>query len=105
MKLQLSRLVSLLLLTIVVCTSFKPDNTITIKGKIIQSQNNKAVEKAYVYIISGEEETLSLADGQFSIRTWQKFPITVVVEHADYLPTKTLLKKNDREILISLQKK
>lgn len=105
MKLQLLRPLAIMLLTIFICTSFTPENTITIKGKIIQGDNKQAIDKAYVYIVSGEEETLSLSDGQFSIRTWQKFPITVVVEHADYQPTKTLLKKPDQEVLISLKKK
>lgn len=104
MKLQSSSAI----LFIWVClfgTSFTPAETITIRGKVIQTDNQQAIKKAYVYIISGEEETLSLSDGQFSIRTWQKFPIKVVVEHRDYLPASALLKKSEHELVISLKKK
>jgi hypothetical protein len=105
MKLQYYRNWAALLLVIIACTSYTQTATTTIKGKIIHSESRKGIDKAYIYIVSGEEETLSLADGKFALETWQKFPVTLVVEHADYVQKKTVLRGNNGALLISLEKK
>ena len=79
--------------------------TVTITGKIIHTESKKAIDNAYIYVIAGEEETLSTKEGVFKLKTWQKFPLTIVVQHTDYTPRNIVLKNPGAELLISLDKK
>lgn len=76
-----------------------------VKGKVIDVSNQAPVEKAYVYIVSGEEEALSLKDGSFEIITWQAFPITVEIKHDQYKAAKIVYKNASESRLIKLQSK
>jgi hypothetical protein len=76
-----------------------------IKGIVVDNSNNTPVEKAYIYIISGEEEALSSKDGSFEIITWQTFPVTIEINHDQYKSAKAIYKNADDRPLIKLQSK
>lgn len=95
-----------LMVIFILFTSYTPSHTtIIISGKIIHTESRKAIDNAYVYVIAGEEETLSTKEGAFKLKTWQKFPIVVVVEHTEYASREIILKKPTVELVISLDKK
>ena len=76
-----------------------------VKGMVIDNSNHTPVEKAYIYIVSGEEEALSLKDGSFEITTWQAFPVTLQIKHEQYKATKIVYKNAAESPLIKLQSK
>lgn len=99
----------LFLLTIVslLQVSSTPEHSLPdlVKGKLIDSLTGLPVEKAYIYIISGEEEALSSKDGSFEIMTWQPFPLAIQVTHDHYRSVKIVFKKGEDRPLIKLQAK
>lgn len=86
-------------------TEIYPASPNTIQGTITNSSTGKTVEKAYVYIISGEEEALTDRKGVFSIATWQELPLTVIVEHPAYKKKKLVIKDASEHQFIRLDPK
>jgi hypothetical protein len=82
-----------------------PASPYTIQGTITNSSTGKTVDKAYVYIISGEEEALTDRKGVFSIATWQELPVTVIVEHAAYKKKRLIIKDATEHQFIRLEPK
>ena len=76
-----------------------------IKGTIIDKTTQSPIEKAYIYIISGEEEALSASNGSFEITTWQAFPLTIRINHDQYQNLSVVYKKADDRPVIKLEKK
>jgi len=56
---------------------------VTIKGVVLDTTTNKPVANAYVYIVKGEEESLTDKNGAFSIETWQHLPLLLTVQQAN----------------------
>lgn len=54
-----------------------------VEGKVVSESSNKPIARVYTYIIEGEEEALTDANGRFRIQTWQKFPLTLTVKYRD----------------------
>lgn len=82
-----------------------PGRPSTIKGSIVHSTTGKSIENAYVYIISGEEESLSDKDGSFTISTWQELPVTLVIEHPSFKQKKISTKDTVKKQVITLEPK
>ncbi len=82
-----------------------PAKPATIRGSIVHSSTGKSIENAYVYIISGEEESLSGKDGNFTISTWQQLPVTLVIEHPLYKQKKISAEDAAKKQLIKLEPK
>lgn len=99
----MKRILPLLLVMITVLTSFNNahEQQKIISGKIIGEQN-EGISRAYVYVVAGEEETLSLANGNFLLRTWQKLPLTLVIEHSDFGKQKFVISEIRGSITIKL---
>lgn len=64
-------------------TEIYPGKPAEISGHLV-NETGQRIENAYVYIVSGEEESLSDKNGKFSITTWQQLPVTLVIEHPQY---------------------
>lgn len=54
-----------------------------VEGQVVAESSGKAVSGVHVYIIEGEEEALTDANGNFRIRTWQKFPLQLTAKYRD----------------------
>jgi len=52
----------------------------TIKGKVINAGSQKPIANVLVYVIEGEEESLTNAKGEFTIKTRKAFPIRVTAQ-------------------------
>ena len=93
-----------LLLTTTILTSFdKPfsNQQKTVTGTIV-GKTNKGIPDAYVYVVAGEEETLSVRDGKFSLNTWQPLPLVLVIEHSDFEKQRINIRASDKPVTIKL---
>ena len=100
----MKKLLPALLLATTILTSF--DNSVsnqqkTVTGKIVGA-SNEGVTDAYVYVVAGEEETLSLKDGKFSLKTWQPLPLVLVIEHNDFEKQQIVIRASDKPVTIKL---
>jgi hypothetical protein len=71
---------------------------------VVMGKDNRPVSNAYLFIIKGEEETITGSNGQFALTTWQKFPVSLSVEHPDYKRLKLLIKEADQKQIIKLER-
>jgi hypothetical protein len=81
--------------------SFSPSSEKIIQGRILAS-TNQGVLDAYVYVIPGEEETLSVKDGKFSLKTWQPLPLRIIVEHGDFEKKEIAITSYDKPVTVIL---
>jgi hypothetical protein len=91
----------LLLLSVIPFLNFAPRvNPTVIEGQVVAESSNKPVGKAYVYIVEGEEEALTDANGYFKIQTWQKFPLQLTVKYRDRSPVRiTVSTASGRQVI------
>ena len=90
---------------IVIHTAFYPSLLpAVIKGKVIVEGTAAPVANAYLYILPGEEETVTANDGTFVLKTWQKLPARCTVEHTSYA-RQTVLIRQAGTITVQLQLK
>lgn len=75
------------------------------EGVILLSENDQPVEKALVYITSGEEETTTDEGGTFLLKTWKGLPLEITIEHLEYQTAKYRWEKCCGKIHIKLIKK
>lgn len=75
---------------------------VTLQGKVVDAQSGKPVAAAHVYIVQGEEEVFTSANGEFSLKTWQKYPVTVTVEHKGYKKQSVQFNAETKQLIISL---
>lgn len=52
----------------------------TLKGKVVMADSRKPVSNVLVYVIEGEEESLTNSKGEFSIKTRKDFPVEVTAQ-------------------------
>jgi hypothetical protein len=96
-----------LLLATTILTSF--DNPVsnqqkTVNGTIV-GKANEGISDAYVYVVAGEEETLSVRDGKFSLKTWQPLPLVLVIEHSDFEKQRIIIRASDKPVTIKLSER
>jgi hypothetical protein len=83
--------------------NFRPGNTI--QGVVVGKDNNLPISHAYLFVVKGEEETITGSNGRFAITTWQKFPVSLSVEHPDYKKIKIVIRESDTKQVIKLEQK
>ncbi|BAV08032.1 hypothetical protein FLA_4065 [Filimonas lacunae] len=76
-----------------------------IKGCVLSASDQKPVEKVYVSTVVGEEEALTDKNGNFELNTWEKLPVTLQVQHADFVPEKIVLTDVSQKQVFRLKKK
>ena len=96
--------VYVLLILVPVYSQVKTEALI-ISGQVV-TEKGDPVRNAHVYIIDGEEEALTNANGEFSIRSWQKAPLKITVEKPDlYHKTSITVTDPARKQVIRLKTK
>jgi hypothetical protein len=79
---------------------------VVLQGKVIAYTDGKPVSNAHVFVIDGEEETMTNANGEFSIRSWQKAPFRITVEkHGQYLKESIVVADASRKQTIRMRDK
>jgi hypothetical protein len=76
-----------------------------IQGVVVAKDQNRPVPQAYIFVVKGEEETITGGNGRFAITTWQTFPITLTVEHPEYKKLTLVIKEPGTKQLIRLDQK
>jgi hypothetical protein len=100
----MKKFLPVLLVLITLLTSFDKqvnNQQKIISGKIV-SGTNEGISSAYVYVVAGEEETLSISNGNFSLKTWQPLPLELVIEHSDFEKQKFVIKDARAPLTIKL---
>lgn len=75
-----------------------------IEGSVFAETTGKPVADVYLYIVAGEEEAVTLADGKFTLKTWQNFPVRCTLEHKNYARQVLLIRKAGK-VSVTLQHK
>lgn len=75
---------------------------VVLKGKVVDEKTGKPVEGSHIYITKGEEEIFSSAKGEFVLKTWQKLPATLTVEHRLYRSKTVRINSETDQLIISL---
>lgn len=63
------------------------------------------VSRVHVFVIDGEEETLTNEKGEFKITTWQSAPITLTIEHSQYETQRIKISTTTKRQQVVLKKK
>lgn len=98
-------LLTILPLMIISFTDYLKTAPRTISGIVENGGTGAPVENALVYVTKGNEEVLSGRSGAFSLKTWQDFPVKIIVEHPDFSTQTVVLDTNDNAGKIRLYKK
>lgn len=72
-------------------------------GVVVDKSSNEPLSNVYIYVIKGEEETLSGEKGNFKLLSWQKLPAGIFFEKKGYKMTKTFIKKDQKNIKVLLE--
>lgn len=54
---------------------------VTIKGVVLDAQSGKPLAGVYLYVVKGEEESLTDAKGTFVLESWQSLPLQLTVQY------------------------
>lgn len=96
---------ALLVIVMMSFTTSRHTSPYTIKGSVISATDQQPLERVYISAVSGEEETLTDKNGNFELNTWQKLPVTLYIQHADYLAEKVVLTDVSQKVVFRLKKK
>jgi len=55
-----------------------------VSGIVISEETKLPIDKAYLYVVKGEEEAITDVKGIFRFTTWQDKPVKVFVSHNNY---------------------
>lgn len=54
--------------------------SVVIEGRVVEETTGRPVSNAHVYVVEGEEEALTNSNGEFTLESWQKLPLTLTVD-------------------------
>lgn len=77
----------------------------TIKGNVVSASDQRPLERVYVSAVAGEEEALTDKNGNFELSTWQQLPVTIQVQHVDFVTEKVVLTDVSQKQVFRLKKK
>ncbi|MCP9749804.1 carboxypeptidase-like regulatory domain-containing protein [Ferruginibacter sp. HRS2-29] len=55
-----------------------------VSGTIISEETKSPIDKAYLYVVKGEEEATTDANGNFRFTTWQDKPVKIFISHKNF---------------------
>lgn len=70
---------------------------------VVVDKDNRPIPNAYLFVVKGEEETITGSNGQFALTTWQQFPVSLSVEHPNYKKLKLVVKEAGQKHVIKLE--
>jgi hypothetical protein len=76
-----------------------------IDGIIVGCKNNEPINRAYICIENGGEESVSTAQGEFKISSPQKFPVTLLISHIQFITVRVAVTACKQPILVFLKEK
>lgn len=76
-----------------------------IQGKIVVQETNEPLTNAHVQILYENEDATTNLNGEFFLKSWQAFPLILVVEHKNFETELVHLKKPLNSYLVQLKRK
>ena len=92
-----------LLFTLFAFTTQEQKNSAIIEGVVTDQQSNQPLKGAHVYVIDGEEESLTNSKGEFRIETWQKLPVKLTIAAKGYQTTQVTVSNAGKRQVIRLK--
>ena len=91
---------------LLLCTGFTSPRpqVVVFKGEVVDAASGVKVNGAHIFIVAGETETFTNAQGQFSLRASVELPVNVTVQHKDY-DAKTLRLDDAKTLNVQLTHK
>jgi hypothetical protein len=81
------------------------DGVSVITGKVVDAATNKPVTNTHVYIVHGEEEDITDANGAFNIRATGSFPLMLNAEHTGYRKSQLKISAGVQNAVVKLSPK
>jgi hypothetical protein len=100
-------LLTLLILPVMLLsyTDFTRNHPLQLKGIVTDLQTGRPVSKVYLYVTQGSEEILTNDKGEFQLKTWQQLPVTLTIEHTDYVKEVIQVSSDTPALKIKIRKK
>ena len=76
-----------------------------VKGVVVTREGKLPVKSALVYIVKGEEETLTNGKGEFILNTWNRTPFELNIENEGFKPVRVIVNSTSETINIFLEAK
>lgn len=77
----------------------------TITGVVYETQQHTPLQHVHAYIKDGEEEALTSNKGHFTIRTYEKGPVTIHFRHPHFNPLEVKSTEGDRPLKVYIRRK
>jgi len=77
---------------------------VVLQGKVVDARTDKPIAKAHVYVVRGEEETLTDNNGRFRVQSWQSLPLKVSATAQGYQTVSLVVKEPGKELVIRLNR-
>jgi len=78
---------------------------VVVRGTIVSEDTDAPVANAHVYIVQGEEESLSNSRGEFRIESWQKAPYRLTIDQPDHQRLTVSVTDPGRKLVIRIKHK
>ena len=86
-------------------TDYLTTGPLQLEGVVTDAISGKPVNKAYLYVSKGNEEILTNEKGEFKLNTWQELPVSLTIEHHDYLIEQVKISGDTKSLKIRLKRK
>lgn len=77
---------------------------LVVRGVVQDAATREPLPNIHVYIIKGEEEAVTDSRGNFSIRSWQNFPLKVQASGKGYVSREAQVTNDRQQVTILLTK-
>jgi hypothetical protein len=86
-------------------TDIRPYLRTEISGTVLDKATRAPIERAYVYVVKGEEEATTDRNGVFHIVAWSQAPYTIYATHKDFKGYKLAIPAGQQKITLLLDRK
>ena len=86
-------------------TDYLRTGPVQLQGTVTDAVSGKPIEKAYLYVLQGNEEILTDEKGNFTLKTWQELPFSLTIEHKDYSTSVLKITEVSRTLKIKISRK
>jgi hypothetical protein len=86
-------------------TDYLRTGPLQLEGTVTDAITGKPIEKAYLYVLQGNEEILTDEKGHFSLKTWQELPFSLTIEHKDYTTSVMKISEASRTLKLKITRK
>ena len=104
-NLKLITIIFILPVMIFSYNDFIKTTPIQLHGTVEDIETGKPIASALLFVVKGNEENITNNKGEFKLATWQKLPLTLTIEHADYNTENIKVTEGAGTLKIKIRKK